>query len=486
MSNQTIYPFGPGATLPAGYSIADDLKTDNAQRPLSARQGTIIRPYIMDDYNKANLAQITESNYSLGNNNNWYQAGKHKVVPVTPGDKIRLTVQGIEGSDGGFWAFFTSAYTVPTSTSQAPPYVSGSRNWLDTGSTLLEVPTNAAYVCICTKDGAGNKTWQVATLIAKSTLIPRSEIVDGLTSDATDVPLSARQGKVLGEAVFASNIPSGLTKYDYNGVLVETKKKTHKVARQNVSKISSISCQGGDCFGDYLFMFTENNTTCWIFNLATQTAVQTITIPADQRGFVSNCHCNTVNFGTEYYDANDPFPLIYVSTGYNDGATSGVLVYRIVATTESDVTTYSLVLVQTIKIPGTSWTEFIVGDDNCCYIKYEGGTCLRYYKMTMPKLSDGDITLDLSTALELLDFSKQAFSSPNQQHIYFNGKLYVISGAAGAGLFFVLDLATRTREALVDLNSIGLTSEPEACFFWDNKLCIAFRSNANIQALYFE
>ena len=42
MSNQTVYPFGQDGQVPAGYPIADDLKTDSAQEALSARQGKII------------------------------------------------------------------------------------------------------------------------------------------------------------------------------------------------------------------------------------------------------------------------------------------------------------------------------------------------------------------------------------------------------------------------------------------------------------
>lgn len=39
MANETIYPYGQGATMPAGYPIADDLNTNSAQQALSAKQG---------------------------------------------------------------------------------------------------------------------------------------------------------------------------------------------------------------------------------------------------------------------------------------------------------------------------------------------------------------------------------------------------------------------------------------------------------------
>ena len=42
MPNQTIYPFGQNASLPSGYPIADDCKTNSAQIALSAKQGVVL------------------------------------------------------------------------------------------------------------------------------------------------------------------------------------------------------------------------------------------------------------------------------------------------------------------------------------------------------------------------------------------------------------------------------------------------------------
>lgn len=42
MANVDIYPFGQSAEMPAGYPIADNLRTNDAQKALSARQGYVI------------------------------------------------------------------------------------------------------------------------------------------------------------------------------------------------------------------------------------------------------------------------------------------------------------------------------------------------------------------------------------------------------------------------------------------------------------
>ena len=481
MSNTTVYPFGQGGTLPSGYPIADDLETDSAQQALSARQGKIIGEKLFDTWEKIDLSGLTVQAGSLGSESKWFMTGKHIAYPVTPGDRIRIKVTAKNSYTGGWYGFLNSNYT-PPSAATAVPYVTGySRTWLNTGnSVILTIPNNTAYLCMCTKDGGGESTWQAWDLLAESTILDRDDVIDNLYDGGADSPLSAKQGKIIAEKTFGV-IPTGLTKYPYTGGPVNVF-DSHSIATRAVTTVTSQNFQGGACYGDYLFMFTENNTTCWIYNLSTGTLLQTITIPSADRGFVGTCHCNTVNFGTEKYNSDDPFPLIYVSTGYNDGTNTGVIVYRIVATTEDDTTTYSLSLVQTVKFPGTTWTEFIVGDDGNCFIK-QGVT---FYRMAMPKLSDGDITLDFSNALEVYKFTEQPFNSANQNHLYHGGKIFVISGGTGNGLLIVLNLYTRTRESVIDLNAIGITKEPESIFVWQNHLCIACRANTNVYMLFFE
>lgn len=487
MANQTVYPYGTGGSLPSSIGIVNDFTTGGSDKALSAEKGKDLGQAVFDINGTINLSSLTVNNYSLGSNNNWGTLGKHIVPTVTPGEKIILSVVGVSGSDGGFYAFFTSAYTPPSSTSSAPPYVSGGRVWLDTGTIVLTVPEGAAYLCLCTRDGSNkDKAWTMRRVISQRTVLYKGDVVNALNSNATDAPLSAAMGKELSQMISPS-IPSGLTKYSYSGPMVKATEKQHYVAATQVATITSVSVQGGACFGNYLFMFTSNNASCRIYNLATNTLVQTITIPDEEKGFVSNCHCNTVNFGTEYYNSNDPFPLIYVSTGYASGGYSGALVYRIVATTESDVTTYSLSLVQTIKFAAT-WSEFIVADDGACYIKTD-----HYYRMPMPKLSQGDVTLDLENALQVCKITAQPSwynGSRNQGHLYHNGKMYLVSGVPASdeeSLFIVIDLATGRREVEIDLyNTLGLHSEPEAVFIWNGHFCIVFNQNAKIYALYFE
>lgn len=234
------------------------------------------------------------------------------------------------------------------------------------------------------------------------------------------------------------------------------------------------SPQGGDCWGDYLFQFTANNTAVRVYDLSLKTLVQTIKITNSLRGFVTNCHCNSVNFGTEYYDVEDIFPLIYVSTGYAAGGYTGAMVYRI---TQHNGT-FFITLVQTIKFPvdKTSWTEFIPGDE-FAYLCYTTERVI--YKVPMPKLKDGDIIISRDDAVDTYQFTPQPdwmSTSRNQDRMLYQGKLLVISGVpkGEASVFMVLNMETREREKIIDFTDVGLTTESESLFLWRGDICVAF------------
>ena len=227
--------------------------------------------------------------------------------------------------------------------------------------------------------------------------------------------------------------------------------------------------------GDYFFQFSANNSIVRVYDLATKTLVQTIKITSSLKGFVSNCHCNTVCFGKEYYDVEDIFPLIYVSTGYASGGYTGALVYRIVQ--HNGI--FFITLVQTIKFPvgSSSWTEFVPGDE-FAYLCYTTERII--YKIEMPKLKDGDIIIGPDSAIETYQFSPQPdwmASSRNQDRMFHQGKIYVASGVPQSGeasVLFILNLETKERERIIDLKKIGLTKEPESIFIWQGDVCIAF------------
>ena len=234
--------------------------------------------------------------------------------------------------------------------------------------------------------------------------------------------------------------------------------------------------QGGDSWGNYFFQFAINNSVVRVFDLATKSLVQTVSLGKSQKGFVSDCHCNTVCFGTEYYDAEDIFPLIYVSTGYAAGGYTGALVYRIVQHNGIFFITH----VQTIKFPvdKSSWTEFVPGEEGFAYLCYTSEKII--FKVKMPKLKDGDVIISREDALETYQFSplpNWMSTSRGQDRLFFNGKILYITGVPETGeasAFVVLNLETQEREAIIDFKKIGLTRESESLFLWQGDIYVAF------------
>jgi hypothetical protein len=233
--------------------------------------------------------------------------------------------------------------------------------------------------------------------------------------------------------------------------------------------------QGGDCWGDYFFQFVENNSCVRVYNLSKKKLVQTVSIPADQRGFVPKCHCNTVCFGSDFYDKSDDFPLIYVSTGYASNGYTGALVYRIKKTRDE----FTLDLVQTFQFPvdNSSWTEFVPAGEYA-YLCYRSERVI--FKVRMPKFSEGDLIINRGMALETYQFTPQPdwmATSRNQDRLFYNGKVIYITGvpqAKEASAFVVLNLEKLERERIIDFIELGLRSESESVFVWRGDLCVAF------------
>lgn len=243
---------------------------------------------------------------------------------------------------------------------------------------------------------------------------------------------------------------------------------------EEIMTLSGRHSQGGDCWGDFYFQFTKNNYEVRVYDLSTKVLLQTINITNSMRGFVSDCHCNTVCFGTEYYDAEDIFPLIYVSTGYAANGYTGALVYRI--TLHKGI--FFITLVQTIKFPvdKSSWTEFIPGDE-FAYLCYTSERVI--FKIPMPKLKDGDKVVSRDDAIETYQFSPQPdwmATSRNQDRMFHQGKILFVSGVppGEASVLVVLNLETCERERIIDFSKNGLTSEPESIFIWHGNTCVAF------------
>lgn len=153
--------------IPEMVEIVNNLSSGGIDKALSAEMGKFIGS-VIGSFQEANLNNYVEQNCSLGSNN-WYGSGKHKAIPVSPGDSLKLTMVDYgghtTGNYSGWYVFVTSSYNPPYSDGDAIPKT-GSDNRLaaPVGVELsLTAPNNAAYLIITTKDGAGiSPIWKVA------------------------------------------------------------------------------------------------------------------------------------------------------------------------------------------------------------------------------------------------------------------------------------------------------------------------------------
>lgn len=242
------------------------------------------------------------------------------------------------------------------------------------------------------------------------------------------------------------------------------------------------SGQGAACYGKYLIQCFNYNPAIEIFDLEKKEYVCKVASPYPG----NKTHANTVNFGNQKFSPDDYFPLLYISSGY--GYYSGkaywtsIYVYRLTKQTDSTGTeSFNLEYVNTITLKGFNyWTEGIIdNENNKLWVKYDdSGININYACFEMPRFEDGNVSINRADAIQDFSLGVQPFTSSNQGHLFHNGKILLVSGTSPASqklAFIVIDPTLQERELVIDLNDIGLSSEPENLFFYDGQMMIGYR-----------
>lgn len=274
------------------------------------------------------------------------------------------------------------------------------------------------------------------------------------------------------------DIPSYTTSHEYQGEALSF--KTHKFTSELYMNISLTGTgQGGANYGDFYFVGTNSGITYNVFNLKTKTKLGTFDVEAPS---ISDCHCNTLTFSNQFYEAGDEFPVLYVCSGYgigNNPKTFCVYGYRII----NNEGVFSATLVHTITLTAStgSWTEFIIDNENQqAFIKLDS----RWYKRTMPTISDGDITINMDN-LEYISVQSGVKGSA-QGHMFYNGKIYFTAddlNTSGIHHLYVYDVFTGRYSAVIDTVPV-YNNETENVFIYEEHLFIGYRNR--IYKLYFE
>ena len=237
--------------------------------------------------------------------------------------------------------------------------------------------------------------------------------------------------------------------------------------------------QGAAVFGDYLFQFHNTNNAVIIIKLSTGQTVQTIQFTP-----TANCHCNTAGFGSQYYDSNDPFPCLYVSS---EGKKK-VYVYRITGTEGN----YAMTVVQelshslpyyfpNISIDAPNNRGIDVGYKNNSWQNPEGNEMLCCC-FDLPDVKAGNKSLENP-------YNEFSFPFIYAQQTAFGkyGKLYHAFGNTSNGLriggIIVIDYILHNVITFVDLHTVG-NFELEGLGEWDGGLVITTQGRQIIKLTF--
>lgn len=165
---KTIYPFGQTGQLPTGVGIVDDVHTAAVDKALSARMGKYLNDRIGEELNDLDVDSLEVFDCSLGTGQ-WYGAGRHKTIAVTPGQRLYLTFTHSSSLNNSiaYFAWLTDFTDPPTSQADIP-FVSGTaRLEVEIGVTQeLTAPEGAAFLVINRLDGGGNtQDWSVKVVL---------------------------------------------------------------------------------------------------------------------------------------------------------------------------------------------------------------------------------------------------------------------------------------------------------------------------------
>lgn len=302
-------------------------------------------------------------------------------------------------------------------------------------------------------------------------------LIENLSIKRNDLAI----GDILVRVYRAEKYPNGGTFKSYFGRKIDLTERSYAFASYMASMPSH---QSSACYGDYMITLSDKMATMKLYNLRTRTLLATKT----QTALDANHHCNQCFFGTEKYDENDAFPLLYVTVYSSDWAiTPGSMeVYRIVPTMgTNDYSSFSITLVQTVTVPtmtddnALGYVNFVMDlrsgylytysrNDNENAANYNN---LRITKWKMPTLSQGNVALTSRIA----SWETGTKFGAGQGAAIKNHLLFFFRGYQSAGYIqmYVFDLVNRTIVAEIDLLSDGFTSEPEGVFFWGNTLHVS-------------
>lgn len=240
------------------------------------------------------------------------------------------------------------------------------------------------------------------------------------------------------------------------------------------------SRQGGAIYGDYLFQFHNTLQTIVVYNLKSGKNVQTLNLTP-----ISNHHAGSGGFSNEFYDSTDQFPILYISSMYENR----IYGYRI-SGTEEGTWTIETVRTITLDIEGLFIPNITVDRENNMIVAFgytknswsdSSNNLSVITSFVLPALSSGDVTI---TTADCSDMRKIPFIYAEQGAFARLGKLYLSYGntVSKCGMF-VIDYISGIAVSHAPFEPLG-NFEPEAFALYNGNI-IMTGQNGRIYKLTF-
>ena len=218
--------------------------------------------------------------------------------------------------------------------------------------------------------------------------------------------------------------------------------------------------QGIAIFDKYLFHCHHSNDILEIFDLESEKGIATFSFEPDNL-----LHCNNVCFGSEYFSANDKFPLLYIQ--YR-GAVCKLNAYRIICDGDNII---KVEKVQSIHFESCkSCINTIDVKNKLLYAiySYEGKQLISSFKM--PSVMEGDVSVHPRSALKTYYCP---YKKVGQDTSFKDNYLYILCGYNNEGELWRIDMANKVART-IDLTKYGIKAEPEGIDIYNGNIILFF------------
>lgn len=272
----------------------------------------------------------------------------------------------------------------------------------------------------------------------------------------------------MGKAILVPNVT-----FEENLGKVTTDSFVFNAAVLSVKQEGQCSPQGAAVYGDYLFYFSNNQSSTMIIrNIRDNSLIQNVVVQEEN----NSRHSNSMCFGHLKYDESDDFPLLYAGGNLGD-LINTVDVYRV--TKSGNV--FSITRAQTIDISNFGYCDVAYWEDKLVLVR---GTYV--YLVNPPSANESTPVLDSNNIVVRFKksqprpdvvgpvcvgdyifipyFRSETITTPSIVSYYYN-------------ILQVMNLRTGDVVAEIEFNyNNDYRIEYEQILYWDNKFILLSRS----------